>query len=221
MSDDTELANPKVKLRKDGTLVQNQDGAEVAVAHYNRTSGHLEFSTKENSVKLYQQVTSRIGSVSGGTQTSGLVIRSIGVKGQAKVSGKLPPKPKMGRAGDAGEEIVQWYLDNDMPQAIVRYGIYTDANGKPVRKNVRRVMDVTQDNRELDDEDIEQVRDGRNTKTKAPVSRRSEVIEEKNAIIARRATPLTFTPQEVVGGWQPDDDFEEQPIGVGDEGGAE
>jgi len=56
------------------------------------------------------------------------------------------------------------------------------------------------------------VKEGPKTVTKAPVTIEGEWIEDKKGIIARRATRLTFTPNEVVGGWQPDDDYESSQI---------
>ena len=198
-------------MKASGDLVIRVDGKEVVIASYNKESGELIFATKDYSVRYYQQVTARIGSVNNGTDVSGNVIRTMRVKGDA-VTKPTTKRPRLGAEGDAAEDIVQWYLDNDMPQAIVRYGIYTDDKGQPVRKHVKRMVKNTVDNRNLLDEDIQQVRDGAKSVTKSPVSIEPELIEEKKGIIARRATRLTFTPNEVVGGWQPDDDFEEAAV---------
>ncbi len=215
---ETELTEAKVRLKGDGTLVQRIDGKETVVARFDKTSGRLEFETKENSVKLYQQVTARLGTVSNGTQPSNNVIRSIGVKGDPKPAAGIPKRPRMGELGDATPEVVEWFFEHNMPEAIIRYGVYTDAKGKPVRKNVRRVVTKTTDNRDQDDSSLAWVKTGAKTQEKSPVTREQEVIEEKNAIIARRATHMTFTPQEVVGGYQPDDDFEDAG---GEHGGDE
>lgn len=218
MSEETELVEAQVRLRANGDLYQRADGKDTVIAHYDKASGHLEFTTKEYSVKLYQQVTARLGTVKNGTEPSNNVIRSIGVKGQPRPDmKKLPKRPRIGPAGDAAEEFVRWMLDNDMPQAIIRYGIYTDANGKPVRKNVRRVVETTADRREEEDDDLPEIKDGNKSFTKGPIYRERETITLQNQIIARRATPLTFTPQEVVGGFQPDDDFEEPGDATGGE----
>jgi hypothetical protein len=214
MSQDVdELASATVRMRKDGTLIQRIDGQEIVVATYSRQTGHLEFETKEYSVKLYNQCVSKISTVNKGTQPSNLTIHSFGVKGEARTDPKkLPKKPKIGPLGDAAEDYVQWYLDNDMAGAIIRYGIYTDDDGKPIKKAVRRVVETIIDQRDIEDEDLEPQKDGKKTFSKGPVGRGHELVEHKSAIIARRATALTFTPQEVVGGWQPEDpEFESTP----------
>jgi len=206
----TELMEAQVRLRSNGDLYQRRDGTEVTIAHYDKGSGHLEFVTKEDSVKLYPQVTARLGTVSKGTQPSNNVIRSIGVKGEARPDlKKAPKKPKLGRLGDAAEEVVQWYLDHAMEEAIIRYGIYTDAKGQPIRKNVRRIVEEIIDMRDGEDEDLPEKKDGAKSFTKGPIYREKTTLDLKGQIIARRGTPLTFTPQEVVGGFQPDDDVEE------------
>ena len=225
MSTETdELTATQVRLKKDGTLIQRQDGSEVVIAHYNRDTGHLEFETKEYSQKLYNQVTAKIGTVNKGTQPSGLSIKSIGVKGEARPDLKNTPKrPRMGPEGDGTPEVVDWYLQNDLPQAIIRYGIYTDANGKPVRKKVKRVIETVVDNRETDTENLEWVKDGPKTKSRNPIGTKYDVVELKSAIIARRWTryeegfEALFKPEEVVGGFQPNDDFDEPAVSLEDE----
>jgi hypothetical protein len=206
---ETELTAEPVKLRKDGTIVQAQDGKDVVVAHYSRETGHLEFETKEGSVKLYQQVTARIGTVSKGTQPSGLVIRTIGVKGEKRPDlAGIPKRPKMGKLGDCTPEVVEWFFEYNLPEAIIRYGVYLDNKGKPVRKDARRLVKTIVDNRELEDDQLEWVKQGKNTQAKAPVSEQGELVEAKNAIIARRATHLTFTPKEAVGGFELEDEMD-------------
>lgn len=211
---DTELASQRVKLKKNGDLVQENEGVERVVAHYDKESGHLEFATREDSVKLYQQVTAKIGSVNKGTQPSGNIIRSIGLIGEAKPSPSKVKRPKLGADGDAAYEQVKWYVDNDLPQAIIRYGIYTDAEGKPIRRHARMVMEETTDTRAtVEDDDLPWVKKEKKSREKGPVAREVRIIEDKKAIIARRATnmgpegeaPLTFTPAQVVGGFDVED----------------
>lgn len=200
----------QLKLRKNGDLTIVEDGQKTTVAHYERTTGRLEFVTKKHSVEFYNQATACIGTVSDGQEPSGLVIRSIGIKGDAapKVAANAPKRPKLGAEGDAAEDFVKWMLEYDLPQAIVRYGIYCDETGQPIRKKVRRVVSSTVDAREFDDDQIEPVKEGPRTTAKAPVFRENDVVTVDDAIIARRATRMTYTPSEVVGGYQPDDDFE-------------
>ncbi len=204
---ENESDSTKVRLKAGGDLVIRIDGKENVVAHYDKETATLEFTNKDNSVRYNDQVTTRVSTVSNGTQPSGNVIRNVRIKGDAAPK-PTSKRPKLGPEGDSTEEVVQWYLDNDMPQAIVRYGIYTDAKGNPIRKHVKRLVKNTVDNRNLDDDDIQAVKEGPKTVTKAPVSIEAEVIEDKRGIIARRATRLTFTPNEVVGGYQPEEDYD-------------
>ena len=209
----TELTEAQVRLKKTGDLVQRIDGTEVVVAHYDRASGHLEFATKEASVKLYQQVTARIGTVNQGKEPSGLIIRSFGVKGEARSDvAHAPRRPKLGPLGDASEDVVEWYLKYDMPQAIIRYGIFTDKDGNPIRRPVRRVLESTVDARdEAEDDQLPWIKKGgKGTQEKTPVYREQEVVNKPDGIIARRATQLTFAPNEVVGGFSADDDFDDR-----------
>jgi hypothetical protein len=212
-----ELDSTKVRLKSSGDLVIRVDGKEVVIAHYTKETGTLEFTTMQNSVLYGQACAMKIGTVSQGKDVSGNVIRNIRVKGDAVATPKTK-RPKMGPEGDSAEDIVQWYLDNDMPQAIVRYGIYTDNKGEIIRKHVKRIVKNTVDNRNLLDEDIQAVKDSPKSVTKSPVSIEGEIVEDKKGIIARRATRLTFIPAEVVGGWVPeDDDFETAQVGEEDE----
>jgi len=211
MSNETELDSTKVRMKASGELVIRVDGKEQVIAQYDKTTGTLEYTTKDNSVRYSSQVTARVGTVSNGTEPSGNVIRNIRIKGD-EVAKPKTKRPKMGPEGDSTEDIVQWYLDNDMPQAIVRYGIYTDAKGNPIRKHVKRLVKNTVDNRNLDDDDIQAVKEGPKTVTKGPVTIEGEWIEDRAGIIARRATRLTYTPNEVVGGYQPDEDGDEPEI---------
>src|SRR6478609_1057306 len=207
MSTEQELDSTKVRMKASGELVIRVDGKEQVIAQYDKTTGTLEYTTKDNSVRYNSQVTARVGTVSNGTEPSGNVIRNIRIKGD-EVAKPKTKRPKMGPEGDSTEDIVQWYLDNDMPQAIVRYGIYTDAKGNPIRKHVKRLVKNTVDNRNLDDDDIQAVKEGPKTVTKAPVAIEAELIEDRQGIIARRATRLTYTPNEVVGGYSPDEDYD-------------
>lgn len=206
---ESEIEQAKVKLRANGDLTISEDGTAVIIAHYDKKTGILEFTTKEHSVKLYNQVVARIGSVSGGTQPSGNVIRSICVKGEKAVADKAAPKrPKLGPLGDAAEDIVQWYLDYNMPEAIIRYGIYTDERGEPIRKNVRRKLLELVDKRDDESDETRLPKAKGQSVDNGPVRMEGEFQYLDKAYIARRATALTFTPNEVVGGFQPDDDFE-------------
>jgi hypothetical protein len=204
MSTETEDTT-KVKLRANGDLTITEEGQATIVAHYDKKTGVLEFASQAFSEKYYHQVTARIGSVAKGTEVSGLSITRIGIMGlKAAVDKDAPeqPNPEDYPLGDADEAVVQWMLDYDLPQAIARYGIFCDAKGKPIKKKVRRIVVTTVDNRNLDDSDLEPFKQGK-SQVKGPVMNEGELIERDSAIIARRATALTFTPSEVVGGFRP------------------
>ena len=227
MPTETELESIQVRLKKNGDLVQRVDGSEVTVAHYDMATGRLEFSSREYSVKLYRQVTDRIGTVDKGTQPSGLVIKSIGIKDEPVLpsDSSVPPRPRMGPEGDGTPALVDWYVRHHLPEAIIRYGIYVDAHGKPLRKKVERTIEVRTDNRDGEEDQVPTPRKGQSYEG-GPVKIRKVTQTARNAIIARRSTRLEddpdvladlgvdklealFLPQEVVGGFQPDDEFEQ------------
>lgn len=200
-----ELTADKVELSKNGDLTQTQDGQKVVIAHFEKNTGYLEFTTREASVKLYQQVIARLGTVNKGKDPSTNVVRSFGVKGEKRVDLKsIPKRPKMGELGDCTKEVVDWYFEHNLPEAIIRYGVYTDENGKPIRRNVERKSMEMIDQREFDDSDIENIKTGR-TASKAPVRQQGYRDQYDNQIIARRSTHMTFTPQEVRGGFDHED----------------
>lgn len=205
--------NGKIVLKKNGDLVLTEDGSKTTVATYNADTRTLEFATKLFSEKHYNACVTAVGTESKGTLVSTNGIRSLCVKGEKRPDLKDAPKrPRLGELGDSASDIVEWYLTYDMGQAIIRYGLYTDSKGKPVRRKVKRIVETVVDNRDMDDVDLEARKDGRSSTVKAPVNRLAELVEVDNAYIARRATALTFIPQEVVGGFQPDDDFEEAHV---------
>ena len=215
-----EPATLTVKLRKSGDLIIDDDGKEIVVAHYDRASGHLEFTTKEYSVKLYNQCTAKIGTVANGTQPSGMIVKSIGVKGQARAEPK-GKRPRMGKEGDGTPTVVDWYIRENPTEAIARYGIFTDKDGKMVRKTVERVVESIHDGRNEADDPVPTPVKGQSFDG-GPIKRERRVIKVRNAIIARRPTryeddpdvldqlgvdklEALFSPNEVVGGWQPED----------------
>ena len=199
----------QVRLRKTGELYIIEEGKQVVIARYDRKSGFLEFETKEYSSKYYNQCCARIGTVNKGTEESGFIIRSFGVKGTLPTDvAKAPKRPKLGPLGDSAEEVVGWFLKYDLPQAIIRYGIYCDPEGNPIRRNVRRIFETTQDNREIEQENLEWKKTGGKSQERNPISVQREYADLKDQIIARRATALTFIPAEVIGGFQPDEDLE-------------
>ena len=230
--DEEEIKAAQVRLRANGDLIKRIDGTEIVIAHYEKTTGVLEYADKECSVKWHNQVIAKLGSVNQGTQPSSNVIRSITVKGAEAIKPTGSKKPKMGPEGDGTPVLVDWYIRNALPEAIIRYGIYTDAAGKPIRKNVQRAIEVWSDNRDGAEDPVPTPVKGQSYEG-GPIKRKKEIINVRNAIIARRATryednpdvladlgveklEALFTPQEVVGGFQPDEDFEPQRVGAGE-----
>lgn len=204
---DVEPGQVKILMKSDGTLYYSEAGTQVPVAKFDRASGNLEFESKDFAEKFYNQVTTKLGTVSKGTVDSGIKIKAFSVKGDKReVVKNAPKRPKLGVLGDAAEDVVQWYLDYAPTEAVVRYGIYTDEAGKPIRREVQRRVISTVDMRDShDDSSLEWVPDGNKSKSKAPVAQQAEFQRLKNQVIARRATQLTFTPAEVVGGFDVDD----------------
>ena len=43
----------QLKLRKNGDLTITEEGQKTLIAHYDRTTGFLEFTTRKNSVEYY------------------------------------------------------------------------------------------------------------------------------------------------------------------------
>ena len=227
MSDPTEaeVEESKIRLKRDGHLVQVIEGTEVPVAFYDKKTGYLEYESQKIAMDkdLPRKITARITMTKGeGTAVhpSENVIRNVGVKGQARPDPKkLPPKPKKGPLGDAAYDIAKWYFDNDPTQAKILYKCVLDANGDFVRKHAKRVVVTMIDERDQDGASLGRTQEGKASFTTGPVSRVGDIYENQHAIIAYREThpgpdgepPMTFTPQEVVGGFQPDDEFE-QPV---------
>lgn len=199
MEQDAEIGSIKVLLKKNGELYYKEDGAEVPVGRYDRTRSHLEFENAEMSVKLYNQCVSKIGTVAKGTMPSGMVIKTFGIKNQAssEVAKNAPPRPKMSKLGDCTPELVKWMFKYDLPQAIIRYGVFVDENGEPIRKRAKRVFTRIEDKRNFEDDDLEWIKTGKNTQTKAPVSETREFDIFEDVIVARRPTVMTYTPAEV------------------------
>ena len=204
---ESEAESAKVKLQTNGDLTITEDGVKTILAKYDKKTGVLEFSTKafaEND-KYRNQIISRICTVAKGTEPSGYQITRFTIKGvESTVAADAPeqPNPDNYVEGDAHADVVQWFLDYDLPGAIARYGIFTDAKGNPIRKKAKRVVVTTVDNRQLDDRDLPTYKQGKG-EMKAPVANEGEEIIVDNAVIARRATALTFMPNEVVGGFKP------------------
>ena len=224
MSTETELEKLHVRLKGNGDLVQVADGVEKLLAHYEEKSGYLEYASKEIAADkdLCYRITSRITQTKGAAgmsvDPSGKKITNFGIKGEVRPDlKKLPPKPKLGPLGDAAYATAKWYHDNDPAQFKIRYRCILDENGDFILKHARRVVVETIDQRDREGTDLGKTPEGAKSFTTGPVSRVGDVYENTRAIIAYREThpgpngepPLTFTPQEVVGGFQPDQDMQD------------
>jgi len=214
-----EIATDPVKFHKNGDLTQDIDGSKTVIGHYDRKKRHVEFETLEYSRKLMRQVSAAIGTVAQGTQSSGLVIETIGVKGfeRDQPTGKVPPRPKRGPLGDQTPAVVAWYFKYYPHEAYIRYGVFLDENGDPVRKKVKRRTTEIVDDREgdkgyyNDDPTNQGQRVANKSWEKGPIGQLTteEVIDDQ--IIARRPTHMTFTPNEVVGGFDTGEEDGDNP----------
>lgn len=203
-----EIATEPVKFLKNGDLTQDIDGSKVVVAHYDRKTRHLEFATLEFSQKLIRQVAAAIGTVNKGTQSSGLTIETMGVRGQErdKPTGKVPPRPRRGVLGDQTPAVVEWYFKWYPQEAYIRYGVFLDENGEPVRKRVKRLTKEIVDDREgaiglADRNEGRGTQTGPKTFEGGPIQQIAELEFKDDQIIARRSTHMTYSPNEVVGGF--------------------
>jgi hypothetical protein len=215
-----DIAATPVKFLKNGDLTQEIDGAKVVIAHYDRKTKHLEFTTVEGSRKLMRQVTAAIGTIKDGEQSSGLVIETMGVKGRPRdnPTGKVPARPRRDpQYGDQTPVVVEWYFNYYPQEAYIRYGVFLDESDQPIRARVRRKLTET-----VDDRDgsyfIEQLNEGKGIQVgpkrweNGPIGQvvTQETLDDQ--IIARRATHMTFAPSEVVGGFDTgEDDDSGQP----------
>lgn len=209
-----ETATDAVDFRKDGGLFQIIDGQAVKVAHFDRKSGHLEFETAEYSTKLIRKVTAAIGTIDKGLKPSGLQIVSMGVKGQErdKPPGNVPAKPKRDKNyGDQTPELVEWYFKYYPREAYIRYGVYLDEQGNPIRRSVRRKTTEIIDDRS-GDQGIEKQNENKGAQVgpkkweNGPIQQGVTLVTISDQIIARRATHMTYAPIEVVGGFEFSDD---------------
>jgi hypothetical protein len=219
MSETLSNALPIV-LRKNGDVVEidKQAGTETKVAHFDRKTSDLVYETATIAKHLQRGIAFAIGTINNGKAQSGLVIRTMGVKGQPRDDlTKAPPKPKKNpMLGDQTDELVKWYFAWSPKEAYVRYGVYMDANGQPVRRKVRRKWKEFIDDRVdglygLEDENEGKgMQIGKGKWEHGAVAERTSYEVLDNQLIARRATCMTYHPNEVVGGFDASDDSDEQ-----------
>lgn len=224
-----ETATDAVTFKKNGDLLQEADGAAVKVAHFDRKTGFLEFENGPPSTKLLRQVTAAIGTVEKGMKPSGLVIECIGIKGQEmdKPVGKVPPKPKRDKNfGDQTPKLVEWYFEYYPKEAYIRYGVFLDTEGQPIRRKVKRKTTEIVDDRS-GDLGIESHNGGKGVQVgpkkwqNGPVAQMVNQETMDDQIIARRATHMTYAPSEVVGAFEFTEDEDGGTDQVIDEGGEE
>jgi hypothetical protein len=207
---ENENATTPVLFKKNGELSIDIEGTKTLIATYDRKAKRLEFESAEYSTKYIRQVTAAIGTVNKGTQSSGLTIDSMGIKGQErdKPVGKVPPKPKRDpNFGDQTPALVEWYFKFYPREAYIRYGVFLDEDGEPMRRTVKRKVTET-----LDDRDGAYGITGQNDGKGAQVGPKrweggpiGQVVTQETVegqIIARRATHMTYAPSEVVGGFE-------------------
>lgn len=224
-----EIATEPVKLMKNGDITQDIDGQKTVVAHYDRKTRHLEFATMEGANKLTRLVTAAIGTVAKGTQSSGLTIETMSVKGQErdKPAGKVPPRPRRdANLGDQTPDLVSWYFKYYPHEAYIRYGVFLDDDGEPRRARVKRLTKEIVDDREGNRGLAEQnegrgAQVGPKTFEGGPIQQMAELEFKDDQIIARRATHMTFQPHEVVGGFDTGEDESGEPREPRDDDGGD
>lgn len=221
-----ETATDAVSFRSTGDLFQEIEGVPTKVAFFDKTTGHLEFENADPSAKLMRKVTAAIGTVDNGKRPSGLTIKTMGIKGQErdKPTGKVPPKPKRDPLyGDQTPKLVEWYFKYYPREAYLRYGVFLDDKGEPIRRAVKRKTTEIVDDRS-GDIGLEKQNDGKGVQVgpkkweNGPIGQVATMEKSDDQIIARRATHMTYAPNEVVGGfdWEDEDDGIEEEDGGGE-----
>ncbi len=198
-----------ISLHKNGDLVIQTDGKDEVIAHYDRRTGDLEYASEKISKAHARGCAFAIGTVNKGKSPSGLVIKTIGVKGQPRDDlSKAPPRPSLrGPLGDLEDAVVKWYFAWAPIEAQRRYRVFLDAAGQPVRRSVRRIWAEFIDDRadglygleEKNEGKGLQIGKGKFEKSAVAIVKTPEFLD--NQIIAMRPTCMTFTPNEVVGGF--------------------
>ena len=206
-----------VQFLKNGELIQEREGKPAKVGFYDRKTGHLEFETKEDHAKLIRQCSAAIGTVNKGRQSSGLAINSISVKGDPvdQPQGKIPPRPKAGPLGNKDPKVVKWWFQYYPQRAYRMYRVFLDAEGQPrtarCRRRVKELLDDRNDEYGFANEQREVGSSaGKNRHFEkgvvAEVITQDDVIED--GIVAEVPTCMTYTPNEVIGGFEAEDNGE-------------
>ena len=225
MPTDTKENVISVTFLSNGDLVQTIEGADVKKAHYDRETGSLEYETEEAAVRLSRQILSAIGTIDKGTKTSGFVVKSVGIKGRPvdKPGRNIPPKPPFNpQYGEVDPPRVDWYFSHFPQQAYVKYLVFLDEKGEPIRRTVKRRLTELVDDREGKIGLAESSEGGKGTRVGPKSWEAGPIVEQhmeetfEDQIIARRPTPwkrgakfVLFSPLEVVGGFSTGDDGEQ------------
>lgn len=177
-------AKPDFELLDNGDVVNNYKGTATVLANYEIREGHLEFASSYLDKKYRAQVVRAITENTEGHLNQNK-IASYGIKGRPRdeVKPNLPPRPKMDKnMGDKTPAVVEWYFKYKPQEAYARYGVVLGEDGVPVRGDFRRV------------ETSIEVKEAT-----GQVGQYERVTEKKDAILAERATHMTFTARERVG----------------------
>jgi hypothetical protein len=207
-------------LKKNGDLIliDKEADTKTKIAFFNRKTGDLEYETADIGKAHARGCAFAVGTVNKGKTVSGLTIKTIGVKGEKRDDlSKAPPKPKKDPLlGDQTDELVRWYFAWSPVEAVRRYQVFLDAEGNMVRRKVRRKWVEFIDDRTDGLYGLEEQNDGKGQQLAkgkwegGPVQQHRSLEVLDNQIIARRATCMTFHPNEVVGGFDASDDSDEQ-----------
>lgn len=216
MADD--IKTDQVTFQKNGDLLlEEAEGTKTLIANYDRKTGRLEFINREYSAKHMRKVTAAIGTIDKGMKSSGLSINSMGIKGEKADApvGKVPVKPKRDpQFGDQTPALVKWYFDYYPQEAYLRYGVFLDTDGNPIRRTVRRKTTEIVDDRSgeygIHDPESKGEKAGTKTWENGPILKRAYLDTLDNQIVARRATCMTYAPVEVVGGFEQGDEEQAQ-----------
>lgn len=218
MSDENEPVPVPVKLGKGGvlTIIDEGSGLELVVARYDAKTAVLEFESEESEAKHRRQCVEAVTQVKRGNQIvpSGRDIREFAIKGRPSDSAngqRIPPRPKSDpMLGDTTPAVVKWYFQYHPQKAYARYRVFLDENGEPIRRDVQRKSVETIVDRD-GNRGLEMENDNRGQQVlKSPklqswergfVARKGYLDQFDQQIIARRATVMTFTPNEVLGGF--------------------
>jgi len=222
----------QVAIAKNGWIT-DQETKDVVARYYSGT-GILEFASADADAKYRRQCIDVVTMkpTADGTQAvpTGRTISEFAIKGREddKPQANIPPKPAADpNLGDTTPAVVEWYFQYHPQWAYARYRVFLDEAGNPIRRNVRRKSIEMVDDRD-DSKGLALENEGRGQQVLrtpkqsswegGPVARKGYIDEFDNQIIARRATCMTFTPNEVRGGF--DIPFVDEPtrgIGVRDE----